>query len=66
MKVAHTHVPRLEPKAVKIATAIKKYGANLNDKFWVLFFVLIPDIIFINITKKYNTILTSVKPNPQK
>ena len=50
---------------MKIATAIKKYGANLNDNFWVLFFVLIPDIIFNDVTKKYNTILPYVKPNPQ-
>ena len=47
----------LEPRAVKIATAMNKYGANLNDNFWVLFFVLIPDMIqFIlirNITQYY-------------
>ena len=58
-------MPPLVPKAVKIATAINKYGANLNDNFWVLFFVLIPDIIFVNITKKSNTILLSVKSNHQ-
>ena len=58
-------MPPLVPKAVKIATAINKYGANLNDNFWVLFFVLIPDMIFINTTKKYNTILLSVKSNHQ-
>ena len=63
--MSHTHVPPLELKAVKIATAINKYGANLNDNFWVLFFVLIPDMIFINFTNKYNTLLLSVKPIPQ-
>ena len=50
---------------MNIATAINKYGASLNDNFWVLLFVLIPDIIFTCFTKKYNTILLSVKPNPQ-
>ena len=49
-----------------MATAINKYGANLNDSFWVLFFVLIPDIDLFIINKKYNTILLPVKPNPQK
>ena len=49
-----------------MATAINKYGANLNDSFSVLFFVLIPDIDLFIINKKYNTILLSVKPNPQK
>ena len=58
-------MPLLVPKAVKIATAINKYGASLNDNFWVLLFVLIPDINFTFVTKKYNTILLSVKPNPQ-
>ena len=58
-------MPPLVLKAVKIATAINKYGANLNDNFWVIFFVLIPDIIFVKTTKKYNTILLSVKSNYQ-
>ena len=47
----------LEPKAVKIATAINKYGANLNDNFCVVFFVLILNITFEvlirNITQYY-------------
>ena len=50
---------------MRIATVINKYGASLNDNFWVLLFALIPDIIFTFVTKKYNTILLSVKPNLQ-
>ena len=50
---------------MNIATAINKYGASLNDNFWVLLFALIPDIIFTFVTKKYNTILLSVKPSLQ-
>ena len=46
-------------------SGLNRYGANLNDNFWVLLFVLIPDINFNCVTKKYNTILLSVKPNPQ-
>ena len=54
-------MPPLVPKAVKIATAINKYGANLNDNFWVLFFVLIPDIIFIIDTNREHIAVLEAK-----
>ena len=44
-----------------MATAINRYGASLKDNFWVLLFVLIPDIILVSLLKNNIAYIDGVK-----